>query len=115
MKEVDGKKVYWCGMCKHWNTTHTMEAHVRGAGGKKPSQGSSAQANLGFVNNPSAWIMDICDTKDLIYCLSIKVSLIIFVMILVSAIVHVVSVGFTPMWSNFLLYGAQLSPFLIQL
>jgi hypothetical protein len=78
MKEVDGKKVYWCGMCKHWNTTHTMEAHVRGAGGKKPSQGSSAQANLGFVNDPSAWIMDIGDTKDLIYCLSIKVSLLIF-------------------------------------
>jgi hypothetical protein len=31
MKEVDGKKVYWCGTCKHWNNTHTMEAHDRGA------------------------------------------------------------------------------------
>jgi hypothetical protein len=59
--------------------------------------------------------MDIGDTKDLIYRLSIEVPLIIFVMILVSALVHVVSAGFTPMWSNFLLYGAQLSPFLIQL
>jgi hypothetical protein len=59
--------------------------------------------------------MDIGDTKDLIYRLSIEVPLIIFVMILVSALVHVVSAGFAPMWSNFLLYGAQLSPFLIQL
>jgi hypothetical protein len=25
MKEVDGKKVYWCGTCKHWNNTHTTE------------------------------------------------------------------------------------------
>jgi hypothetical protein len=115
MKEVDGKKVYWCRMCKHWNNTHTTEAHVRGAGGKKPSEGPSAQANLGFVDDPSAWIMDISDTKDLIYCLSIKVPLIIFVMILGSALVPVISVGFVPVWSNFLLYGAQLSPFLIQL
>jgi hypothetical protein len=53
-KEVDGKKVYWCGTCKHWNNTHTTDAHVRGAGGKKLSQGPSAQANLGFVDNPSA-------------------------------------------------------------
>jgi hypothetical protein len=59
--------------------------------------------------------MDIDDTKDLICCLSIKVPLIMLVMILVSALVHVVSAGFAPMWSNFLLYGAQLSPFLIQL
>jgi hypothetical protein len=74
MKEVAGKKVYWCGMCKHWNNTHTMEAHVRGAGSTKPSQGPSAQANLGFVDDPSAfWIMDIDDTKDLIYRLSIEV------------------------------------------
>jgi hypothetical protein len=41
---------------------------------------------LGFIDNASAWIMDIGDTKDLIYCLSIEVPLIIFVMILVSAI-----------------------------
>jgi hypothetical protein len=115
MKEVDGKKVYWCGTCKHWNNTHTTEAHVRGAGSRKPSQGPSAQANLGFVDNPSAWIMDINDTKDLIYRLSIKVPLIMFVMIVVSALVHIMSAGFAPMWSNFLLYGAQLSPFLIQL
>jgi hypothetical protein len=73
-----------------------MEAHVRGAGGKKPAQGPSAQANLGFVDDPSAWIIDISNTKDLIYHLSIKVQLIIFVMILVSALVHVVSVGFAP-------------------
>jgi hypothetical protein len=70
---------------------------------------------LGFVDDPSAWIMDIGDIKDLIYCLSIRVPLIIFLMILVSAMVHVVSVGFAPMLSNFLLYSAQLSPFLIQL
>jgi hypothetical protein len=24
-KEVNGKNVYWCGTCKHWNKTHTME------------------------------------------------------------------------------------------
>jgi hypothetical protein len=114
-KEVDGKKVYWCGTCKHWNNTHTTDAHVRGAGGKRLSQGPSAQANLGFVDDPSGWIMDISNAKDLIYHLSIEVPLIIFVMILFSALVHVVSAGFTPMWSNFLLYGAQLSPFLIQL
>ncbi len=66
-----------------------MEAHVRGAG-KKPSQDSSAQANLGFIDDPSAWIMDIGDIKDFIYCLSIKVPLIIFLMILVSAMAHVV-------------------------
>jgi hypothetical protein len=91
MKEVDGKKVYWCGTCKHWNNAHTTEAHVRGAGSMKPSQGPSAQANLGFVDDPSAWIMDIDNTKDLIYCLSIKVPLIMLVMMLVSALVHVVS------------------------
>ncbi len=114
-KEVDGKEFYWCGTCKCWNNTHTMEAHVRNAGSMKPSQGPSAQANLGFVDDPSAWIMDINNTKDLIYCLSIKLPLIMFVLILVSALVHVMSAGFPPMWSNFLFYGAQLSPFLIQL
>jgi hypothetical protein len=69
--------------CASVGTTHihTTEAHVRGAGGKKPSQGPSAQANLGFVNDPSAWIMDIGNTKDLIYHLSIEVPLIIFVML----------------------------------
>jgi hypothetical protein len=96
-------------------TTLTLRTHIRGAGGKKLSQGPSAQANLGFVDDPSAWIMDIGDTKELIYHLSIEVPLIIFVMILVSALVHVMSAGFAPMWSNFLLYGAQLSPLLIQL
>jgi hypothetical protein len=37
---------------------------------------------LGFINDPSAWIMDIGDTKDLIYCLSLEVPLIIFVIML---------------------------------
>jgi hypothetical protein len=59
--------------------------------------------------------MDISDTTDLIYHLSIEVPFIIFMMILVSALVLVMSMGFASMWSNFLLYGSQLSPFLIQL
>ncbi len=89
-----------------------MEAHVRGAGRKKPSQGSSAQANLGFVDDPSAWIMDIGNTKDLIYCLSIKVSLVIFVIILVSAIVHVISVRFAPHVEQFSLVWCPIVIFL---
>jgi hypothetical protein len=87
-----------------------QNSHYGGAGGKKPSQGPSAQANLGFVDDPSAWIMDIGSTKDLIYHFSIKVPLIIFMMIFVSALFHVMSAGFTPTWSNFLLFVAQLSP-----
>jgi hypothetical protein len=78
--------------CASIGTTLTLQKHMSEVQEARnaPSQGPSAQANLGFVDDLSAWIIDIDDTKDLICCLSIKVPLIMLVMILVSALVHVV-------------------------
>ncbi len=110
-KEVNGKKVYWCGKCKRWNNTHVTDAHV-----KKSSADSPAQANLGvrFVDDPSAWNVALPTASDLLTQFMIQVPMFLLAMLIGGLCVFLASdPAWT--WSHALSFGTHSLNFMMQL
>ena len=113
-KEVGGKKVYWCGVCKRWTYNHGTDQHVRRAQPGATQQPPPAQANLAFteIEDPSAWVMNISDSNDVIQQLKMEVPLVIISMLLGG---FLAAGGVDFVWSHLLGYGSQLLSFLFSI
>ena len=109
-KKVNDKPFYWCGKCKRWTVNHTTEQHVS----KKPSADSPAQANLGFVEDPSAWNIEFPTADDIIAQLIVQVPMFLLAMFLGGLCVFLaLDPAWT--WSYILSLGARSLHFLMQL
>lgn len=109
-KKVNDKTFYWCGKCKRWTINHTTEQHTS----KKPSTDSPAQANLSFVEDPSAWNIEFPTVDDLLAQMMVQVPMFLLAMILGGLCVFLASDP-TWTWSYVLSFGTQSLHFMMQL